>query len=134
MRLLRRNKQKCWYAAYAGKEPITEEDEYGNQTETGEYRVLYEEPVMLKCYISPATGSIATEYFGNLDGYDKILIIGDPKTPIDENTVMWIDAAPTSDGVAVGVSNANPHDYIVKRVSRGLRSAVVAVSKVTVSE
>lgn len=133
MRLLRRNKQVCWYALYQGKTEVTAKDEYDNTYKTGEYTVLYSDPVQMYCYVSLATGVIATELFGNLDGYDKILILGDPNTPIDENAVMWIDVAPKAEGVTVGQSNSRPHDYIVKRVARGLRSTVIAVSKVKVN-
>ena len=48
MRLLRRNKQTIYYALYEGKKPLT--DEYGNPT--GEYEVLYSEPVLLKINVS----------------------------------------------------------------------------------
>ncbi len=119
MRTLERNKQTIYYALYEGKEPLT--DEYGNPT--GEYEVLYSEPVLLKINVSAARGEYSTRQFGDTEDYDRVLVIDDTNIPITEASILWIDNLDTS----------NPHDYIVKKVAKSLNSVAIAVSKVKVS-
>lgn len=120
MRTLERNKQTIYYALYEGKEPLT--DEYGSPT--GEYEVLYSEPVFLKINVSAARGEYSTRQFGEMENYDKILVTDDINLPISETSILWIDSLDTT----------KPHDYIVKKVARSLNSVSYAVSKVSVSE
>lgn len=124
MRAMERNKRPLWYMLYDHKEAVL--DEYGN--ETGEYRVFYQPEVQLDANVSPATGSSQVEQFGNLSGYDKVIVTCDMDCPIDENSVLFIDKPPeyTADGKAL-------FDYTVKRVARSLNSISYAVSKVVVS-
>ena len=119
MRTLERNKQTIYYALYEGKEPLT--DEYGNST--GEYEVLYSEPVLLKINVSAARGEYSTRQFGETENYDKVLVTDDINIPITETSLLWIDDTDTS----------KPHDYIVKKVAKSLNSVAIAVSKVSVS-
>ena len=119
MRTLERNKQTIYYALYEGKEPLT--DEYGNPT--GEYEVLYSEPVLLKINVSAARGEYSTRQFGETENYDKALVTDDINIPITETSLLWIDDTDTS----------KPHDYIVKKVAKSLNSVAIAVSKVSVS-
>ncbi len=121
MRCLNRNKSKFHYALYLKREPVTTFDEYGNEIQTGEYRVLYGDPIAVEGNISPATGATATELFGGSEGYDKVLMLDNPNLPIDEYSVLWIDSKPTE-----------PFDYLVKKVARSLNSVALAVSKVKV--
>lgn len=143
---LKRNERTFWYATY--KETRIQYDEYGN--ENGDPQVLYNTPVQAVANISPATGWSDTLQFGNLDTYDKVLVIDDLECPIDENTVLWIDSEPTIPEPeevlpeAGGFrSNIFPpeilvadtyeyidYDYIVKRVAKSLNVIAVAVSKV----
>ena len=120
MRLLRRNKQTIYYALYEGKKPLT--DEYGNST--GEYEVLYSEPILLKINVSAARGEYSTRQFGEMENYDKILVTDDINLPISETSILWIDSLDTT----------KPHDYIVKKVAKSLNSVSYAVSKVNVGE
>lgn len=124
MRALKRNQRKFWYALYRDKEIIT--DEYGN--ETGEKRVIYDNPVSMFANISPATGYSQTEQFGNLDSYDKVIVTDWMDCPIDENSVLFIDKEPehNTDGDLM-------FDYTVRRVAKSLNSISIAVSKVKVS-
>ena len=124
MKTMERNKTALWYMTYADRVPVM--DEYGN--ETGEYEVTYNEPVMLRANISPATGSSQVEQFGSLAGYDKVIVTDDVSCPIDENSVLFIDKAVeiTDDGKPL-------YDYTVKRVARSLNSVSYAVTKVSVS-
>jgi hypothetical protein len=118
VRTLERNKQTIYYALYEGKEPLT--DEYGNPT--GEYEVLYSEPVLLKINVSAARGEYSTRQFGETENYDKVLVTDDINIPITETSLLWIDDTDTS----------KPHDYIVKKVAKSLNSVAIAVSKVSV--
>ena len=123
MKTMERNKTAFWYMTYADRVPVT--DEYGN--EIGEL-VTYNDPVMLRANISPATGSSQVEQFGSLAGYDKVIVTDDVSCPIDENSVLFIDKAVeiTDDGKPL-------YDYTVKRVARSLNSVSYAVTKVSVS-
>ena len=123
MRLMKRNQTAIYYCLYKGKEPL--QDENGN--ETSEYRVLYEKPVKQMCNVSHATGYAQMNMFGNLESYDKVMIIDDMNCPIDENTVLFIDSKPS-------YRQGKPaYDYTVKRVAKSLNTIAYAVSKVIVS-
>lgn len=122
MKLQKRNLKSVWYCLYSGKEAITDADNY----ETGEYRVAYEEPVEIKCNVSPAMGQSQVEMFGNLESYDKVIVTDDINCPIDENTVLFIDKAP------VQVEGRYVFDYTVLRVAKSLNSVSIAVRKVKV--
>lgn len=116
MRCLSRNKRAFWYALYEGLEPILD----ANGNETGRSIPKYSEPVKASGNISSAKGSAETEQFGITLQYDKVIIVDN--TPIDENSVLYIDKEP--DGA---------YDYIVKKVARSLNSVSIAVRKVDVS-
>lgn len=121
MRCLTRNKKRFYYALYESRDAVTETDEWGNVRETGEYAVGYSNPVTSCGNFSPVTGSVMSELFGGLEGYDTILTLDDPNTPIDEYSVLWVDR-----------DTSQPHNYVVKKVARSLNSVSIALSKVTV--
>jgi hypothetical protein len=125
MRALVRNKILIHYANYRDKTPI--KDEYGNLT--GEYEVSYENPIAVKANVSAARGEATTRQFGDDVSYDRVILIDDPKFPINESSILWIDTPPKiqDDG-----STKDPHDYIVKQVATSLNSVSIAVSKVNV--
>lgn len=125
MRCLNRNKSKFYYAPYLDK--IELEDEYGNRT--GQYELMYGKPIEVKGNISAAQGEIQSRQFGDSVTYDKVIVLDNPSTPIDEYSILWIDTLP--DLLADG-STSTPHDYIVKKVARSLNSVSIAVSKVNV--
>lgn len=124
MKTLKRNKQAFWYALYDGKQAVTDTD--GN--ETGEYKIVYKTAVKAEGNISAATGSSQVEQFGNFAGYDRVIVTDDVNSPIDENTVLFVDITPTYDA-----DNQPLYDYVVKRVAKSLNSVSYAVSKVSVS-
>lgn len=139
MRCAWRNKTKFWYATYIDKEPVKVRDEWGNWIRSGEYVTGYKEVTSCKANISPATGEVEREMFGISEGYDKIITLSDPKTPIDEHTVLWIDKTPDEEpdsykGVMCGGKRVTKYDYVVRMVARYLHGAVIAVSKVNVNE
>lgn len=125
MRCLVRNKRTFHYALYNSHEEIV--DEYGNRT--GQYSVSYSVPKKISANISAANGEMQIREFGESESYDKVIVLDDVNTPIDEYTILWVDTPPllNNDG-----STETPHDYIVKKVARSLNSVSIAVSKVSV--
>jgi hypothetical protein len=121
-----RNKAKFYYASYIGETEI--KDEYGNLT--GEHEVLYGNPIETKGNISGAMGEIQVQQFGVSERYDKVIVLDDKNTPIDEYTILWVDTLPhlNEDG-----STDTPHDYIVKKIARSLNGVSIAIKKVNVN-
>ena len=124
MRLLKRNESSFYYLLYLSKEQAVN----GGGDETGESKVIYSAPVLMKANVSAATGYAQTELFGNSITYDKVIVTSDMSCPIDENSVLFVDKKPEFD------TQGNPlYDYTVKRVAKSLNSISIAVSKVAVS-
>ena len=125
MRCMVRNKKKFYYASYIESNEIT--DEYGNKT--GEYEITYGNPIEARGNVSGAQGEIQIRQFGESENYDKVIVLDNIDTPINEYTVLWVDTLPllNEDG-----STSTPYDYIVKKVSRTINSVSIAISKVTV--
>lgn len=124
MRCVMRNKTSFYYALYTGQTEII--DEYGNVT--GEYSVQYSNPIKILGNVSAAQGETQSRQFGESETYDKVIVLDDPNTPIDEYSILWVDTRPELvDGVTT-----TPHDYIVKKVARSLNSVSIAISKVAV--
>ena len=90
MRCMERNKVEFWYAPYAGHTHMV--DEYGN--ELNETEVSYGNPVKCKGNISAARGETVSRLFGEAEEYDKIIVLDDPRTPITEYDVLWVDTVP----------------------------------------
>lgn len=133
MRCMTRNKCEFHYALYSNRTEIT--DEYGNAT--GEYEVKHTDPVKALGNISAARGEIQSRQFGESETYDKVIVLENPNTEIDEYTILWVDSAPhlNADGTLVLNNDGTvetPHDYIVKKVARSLNCVSIAISKVTV--
>lgn len=135
-RMCFRSKQPFWYALYdsVSADADTGSNEYGAHP-------IYKNPVKAYGNISSARGIVQTREFGNDINYDKVIVLGDRDTPIDEHAVLWIDSEPSLDSngaLTVNTSGdyATPWDYIVRRVGRGLPSfgsTVIAASKVNVT-
>lgn len=136
MRLSNRNKQVFWYALF--DDTHEEYDEYGNQIGM---HSEYGKPVKASGNISAAKGEVIARQFGEDEAYDRVIVVEDRDTPIDEYAVLWVDVNPELDeddslkrdeyGEMV-----TPWNYIVKGVGRGLPmfgSASIAISKVDVS-
>lgn len=125
MRCMERNKRRFFYALYDKKEEIV--DDYGNAT--GQYEVLYSNPIKVYGNISAAKGEIQSRQFGESESYDKVIILGDVNIPINEYSILWVDSFPIINDN--GTTNT-PHDYIVKKVARSLNGVSIAISKVNV--
>ena len=125
MRCMARNKTTFYYALYTGQTEII--DEYENAT--GQYSVTFGNPTMVLGNVSAAQGEMQTRQFGESESYDKVIVLDDVNTPIDEYSILWVDTLPhlNEDG-----STESPHDYVVKKVARSLNSVSIAISKVSV--
>ena len=128
-----RNRKTFWYALYDSDAVIVDDHGY----ESGENSITYSNPVQCEANISPAQGEAAVRQFGEDVRYDRVLVMEDPNTPIDELAVLWIDREPelNDDGtLKTSESGAvlTPWDYIVKGVARSLNSVSIAVSRVNV--
>ena len=124
MRIMEINKTSFYYCLYNGMEFL--KDEYGN--ESGEPRIIYDEPIEMQANISPASGTTQVEQFGNFISYDKVIVTDDMNCPIDEHSVLFVDKLPEYN------KEGNPlYDYTVKRVAKSINSISIAISKVAVS-
>lgn len=134
MRCMTRNKSEFHYALYSNNTEIT--DEYGNAT--GQYQVNYGKPVSALGNISAARGEIQSRQFGESEAYDKVIVLEDIHTPIDEHSILWVDTEPllTADGTLASNDDGTaktPHDYVVTRKAVSLNSVSLAIRKVTVT-
>ena len=126
MRCMVRNKQEFYYALYIDKNEL--KDEYGNVT--GEYEVLYGNPVEMKGNISSPVGETQVREFGGSENYDKVIVLDDKNAPINEHSILWVDSLPLLN--ENGTTNT-PYDYTVKRVARSLNGVLIGIKKVDVN-
>lgn len=117
MRSLEINKQNIYYASYMGVKPLY--DDYQNEVGT---TVTYSSPTPYRINVSAAKGEMSTRQFGDSEDYNKVMMTSDMNCPIIEGSVLWVDQQNTDAG----------HDYIVKRVARGLNTISIAIAKVDV--
>lgn len=109
----KRNNQTFEYQLYLGKQAIVD----ANGWETGETEQAYDEKVQAKANISPATGNVQVESFGNLADYDHVIITHDKTLPIDEHSLIWYEG----------------NRYIVRRIAKSLNCISIAIAKSEVS-
>ena len=126
MRCMIRNKRKFYYASYIGETEIA--DEHGNLS--GEYEVSYSKPIEIFANISAAQGEMQNRQFGESERYDKVIVLDDKDTPINEYSILWVDTLPhlNADGYT-----DTPHDYMVRCVARGLNGVSIAIGKVDIT-
>lgn len=115
MRCLERNKRKFYYAPLIPEESEPIVDEYGN--ETGESIPKYGAKVEMRANISAANGSVAREWYGIADQYDRSIIISG-ECPFDETAGLWIDDL-----------DAQRPDYAVKGIATSLNGTIVVTRK-----
>lgn len=125
MRCVVRNKTRFYYASYMGETEII--DEYGNAT--GEYKVLFSNPIEKFGNISAAQGEMESRQFGESERYDKVIVLDDRNAPIDEHSILWVDTLPLPDENG---TTKTPHDYTVRAVARSLNGVSIAIRKVNV--
>lgn len=114
MRNLKKNQRDLYYASFVETKPIL--DEYGN--ETLEVEKVYSEPTLLKVNYSSNTGEVATQTFGNLTEYSRVLAITG-NCPLKENDILWI-----------GIDVSSKANYEVKKVADSLNSYLIAVGEI----
>ena len=114
MRNLKKNQRPLYYASFMESRPIV--DEYGN--DTLEVEKVYSDPVLLEVNYSSNTGEIATQTFGNLTDYSRVLAITG-NCPLKENDILWI-----------GIDVTSKANYEVKKVADSLNSYLVAVGEI----
>jgi hypothetical protein len=112
--------KKVWCFAY----DYTEQYIDNTGRATGEKYAMYKQGQLVYGTISSATGSTTVDMFGKDIQYDKVVILSDTTTPIDEYTVFCIDKDPSYDEHGVVM-----YDYVVKRVYKTLNYTVIAVKK-----
>lgn len=115
MRNLSKNVQKIYYCTH-------QKTEYTS----GGTKVIYNDPMSIRASVSASKGVSQSELFGNLQNYDKTIIVCDKDCPIDENTALFIDKVPQFDK-----SGSPLYDYVVVKVARSLNTTAYAVSKVS---
>ena len=126
MRCLVRNKSKFYYSSYIDKTEIT--DENGNYT--GEYELRYTNPIKCEGNVSAAQGEVQSRQFGESVSYDKVIVLDDKDTPIDEYARLWVDTLPL---LAEDGTTSTPHDYEVTKVAPSLNGVSIAIRKVKVN-
>lgn len=119
MRSLLRNQQPVFYRLYEGEKEIEIDG-----MPTGSFVPSYSDLKSVMLCVSPNKGSSEVEQFGSTEDYDRTMTTADPKCPIDENAVLWVDGADTY----------GPWNYIVKEVGRWKNSTQYAIKRVTVSQ
>lgn len=131
MRCLNRNKIEFYYALYDTREPVLDEYEHY----TGQYTVKYHPPQRAYANISAAKGTTNAQLFGEVEQFDRVIVLDDPKTSIDEHTVLWVDSVPSMDTYGELVTDSRgqvvtPWNYVVCRVARSINSALIAINRV----
>ncbi len=134
MQCMEINKQRFFYALFEGKEEIL--DEYGNLS--GQYKLLYSNPIEFKANISAARGESLSNQFGENLNYDKTIVADKGSLLLDEYSILWVDSIPllNEDGSLATDDEGKvftPHDYVVRKVGESLNTVLIAISKVTVS-
>lgn len=90
MRCMKRNQTKMYFANFVDKTPIT--DEWGNKT--GEYEPVYSDPQEFYAYVSPEKSEATLRRYGELEPYDRVLVLDNCHPEITETTRLWIDSTP----------------------------------------
>lgn len=124
MRSLARNQQKIYYARISDHVPILDAD--GN--ETGEYSKQYDKITELWINVSPASGSVYQNPFGQSLQYDKTLSTADTAlfTENDVGVAFWIGKEPPDNLTSI------THNYELRGVATGLNGSLIAVGRVNV--
>ena len=115
---LARNQQTIYYALYSG----TTEAQDTDGLYTGDWEETYADAVAIEATVSAARGTSDIDLFGLNESYTKTVIVDDTDCPIDEASILWIDANPDTD----------EHNYEVVRVAKSLNHITYAVQKVDV--
>ena len=119
MQNLARNTTQVFFKLYEGQTEIL--DEYGNKT--GSFQKNYGEIQSAQLSVSPNRTDASLDPFGTLLDYDRTMTTADTSCPIDENSILWIDANPDTE----------PYNYFVRKRAPWKNSISFAVKKVEVN-
>ena len=122
MRQSVRNKQNIYYANFVSREEII--DAYGNKS--GQWKITYGTPVLMKWNVHGIESSAEVEMFGT-NAINTLRIVAEKPLPIDENSVFWFDKIPANPYVAT----APDYNYVVKGILPTLYDGVFYIQKVT---
>lgn len=130
MRQLERERRGVWFAKFASKEKVFDED--GNFT--GEWRIVYGKPELIRPTVSPNAGNTWADGFGMGVSMDRSMIIDRIGLGIDETCICWVDVRPRldSDGNLVLDDDGLPvvpNDYTVSTVAESYNFTNVALKK-----
>ena len=122
-----------YYALYGKEVPIYEYyiDSDGNEIplETGETKIVYENPIEFLGNISLSDGeSEAVEFGLNLADYEAILVVAKNTLPINETSRIWHNTEPTYN--EDGTVNESSADYKVTKVSPSLNVDKFVLKKI----
>ena len=131
MRQLTREQRGAWFAAYAGKTELLDDD--GRRT--GEWVQSYDKPFFKICTVSPEAGNTFTDGFGLGEDLDRTMIIAEIGTGIDDHCIAWVDIVPETDasGNLVLASDGNPatpNNYVITKVAESYNLTNIALKKV----
>ena len=118
MRLPLRNLRTIHYKTYLGKTEILEDG-----LRTGEYKTNYSDLVELVGDVSASRGSADLDMFGINTPYTKVLLTTWMECPINEQSIIWIDAPTTGQ-----------HDYVVVQVAKSFNVIAIALREVSKDE
>lgn len=116
MQNLARNDTVVWYCLYTGQTEII--DSYGNKT--GTFTKTYGPLQSAMLMVAPNKGDAYEAIFGTLKDYDRAMTTADTSCPIDEETILWLDNAPTS----------GPYTHYVKKRAPWKNSIAFAAKQV----
>ena len=119
MRQLRRNQRNLWYALKGGTEPIRD----ANGFLTGEYSLVFSEPVLLPSNVSAAVGQEAVEVFGGLTDYQRTVAIADTDCPMAEGSRVWFGIEPNE--------KRDNYNYVVVRKADSKNGLLYALREVS---
>ena len=119
MKCLKRNKQPLYLYKYLGATAIL--DDNGNKT--GEYRIVYANPIRVDINISPASGVSELQVFGSDVSYNYIAVTDGADNVFTESDVISRSNMIDSDGMF-------GYEYIIRRVAQSLNFVSLALFQV----
>ena len=138
MRLLKKNKQKLYYATYSDEIPVYETDEDGNIKYTevdGELNPIpigtmagYNEPVIFYANISAGKGDVQADVFGSSVDYSRTISTCNMDCSITKLTRLWIGCEPqyNEDG---SVNGDSANYEVAAPPAKSLNGIVIAIKE-----
>ena len=115
MRTLLRNARRVYYAHLVSEENARDK----NGHITSEKVRIYDEPREARVNYSAERGESITSQFGEMQGYDLVIVTTKSAFPVDESTAVWVNSEPDK-----------PHDYRVVRVADSINVRQVLIRRV----